>query len=441
MSGVGRNRSCFQAALGQGRNRVRIGMRRCHASDVDHPLTIAGTRPAGGVFRSFRGRLLRFDPTRSVLRGPRGPILPPTASRSLELAELEAVLFLCRSPQKLYKIAQLAGLPDATRARTLIDRLNEIYDKEGSAFRVECIAGGYRLYTRATFAPWLRRLHGMSIEVRLSPPALETLAVVAYKQPVMRADLEAVRGVQCGEILRQLIERGLVRIAGRADLLGRPFLYGTTRRFLEVFGLGSLDQLPIIEGADEDLAADLEPGMDFSEEDSEGNTDGKNRNSPENGFALTGEILDNVGNLAEKATLVDINNVNDSDGEEKVKTTTMNEILVRKNIASDADQELIETLGRNIPEVVDSLEDDEENFAYDDEDDEYEDFDDEDEFEDDDFDEEDFDDEDFDDDFDEDEDTWEEVEDDWDEDDDEVDDEDWDEDDDDDWDDETEWED
>jgi segregation and condensation protein B len=98
--------------------------------------------------------------------------------------------------------------------------------------------------TRAKFAPWLRRLHSAPVENRLSAPAMETLAVVAYRQPVLRADIEAIRGVQSGEVLRQLIERDLVRIVGRSDELGRPFLYGTTKQFLQVFGLRHLDELP-----------------------------------------------------------------------------------------------------------------------------------------------------------------------------------------------------
>ncbi len=109
---------------------------------------------------------------------------------------------------------------------------------------MEEVAGGFQLMTRAKFAPWLRRLHPTPVEIRLSPPALETLAVVAYRQPVLRAEIEAIRGVQCGEILRQLIERDLVRIAGRSEELGRPLLYATTVRFLQVFGLRHREDLP-----------------------------------------------------------------------------------------------------------------------------------------------------------------------------------------------------
>jgi segregation and condensation protein B len=170
---------------------------------------------------------------------PRGP-----HARDERLARLEAILLLSREPLVSRKLAQLAGLADGTKARTLVRSLNRLYDSEGSAFRVEEVAGGFQLMTRAKFAPWLRRLHGTAVEVRLSAPALETLAVVAYRQPVLRAEIEAVRGVQCDEVLRQLIDRDLVRIAGRSEELGRPMLYGTTRRFLQVFGLRHLDELP-----------------------------------------------------------------------------------------------------------------------------------------------------------------------------------------------------
>ncbi|MEN6406470.1 MAG: SMC-Scp complex subunit ScpB [Thermoguttaceae bacterium] len=157
---------------------------------------------------------------------------------------LEAVFFLSQQPQSSRKLAQLAGLADGTKARTLVRTLNRRYDSEGSAFRIEEVAGGFQLMTRLKFAPWLRRLHSAPTEIRLSAPAMETLAVVAYRQPILRADIEAIRGVQSGEVLRQLIERDLVRIVGRSNELGRPFLYGTTKQFLQVFGLRHLDELP-----------------------------------------------------------------------------------------------------------------------------------------------------------------------------------------------------
>jgi segregation and condensation protein B len=93
----------------------------------------------------------------------------------------------------------------------------------------------------------LRKLVKVRSENKLSPAALETLAIIAYKQPIMRVDIEAIRGVVCGEMVRQLIDKGLVKIAGRAQVLGRPLLYGTTKRFLDVFGLNSLKDLPTAE--------------------------------------------------------------------------------------------------------------------------------------------------------------------------------------------------
>ena len=174
---------------------------------------------------------------------------PPKAgeevnARPARLARLEAVLFLAREPLGSRKLAQLAGLADGTKARTLVRALNGRYDSEGCAFRVEEVAGGFQLLSRPKYAPWLRRLHSTPVEVRLSAPAMETLAVVAYRQAVLRAEIEAIRGVQCGEVLRQLIERSLVRIVGRSEELGRPLLYGTTRQFLQIFGLRHLEDLP-----------------------------------------------------------------------------------------------------------------------------------------------------------------------------------------------------
>ena len=118
-------------------------------------------------------------------------------------------------------------------------RLQTFYEESGSAFYVEELAGGFQLLTRPEFHPWLARLRRAGNELRLSGPARETLAIVAYRQPIMRADVEAIRGVQCGELLRQLMEKGLIRIAGRDDSLGRPVLYGTTKKFLQTFGLAA----------------------------------------------------------------------------------------------------------------------------------------------------------------------------------------------------------
>jgi segregation and condensation protein B len=165
-------------------------------------------------------------------------------ARDVRLARLEAILFLAREPLSTRRLAQLAGLADGTEARTLVRRLNRLYDGGGSPFRAEEIGGGFQLLSRDRFGSWLRRLYPSPLESRLSAPALETLAVVAYRQPVLKSEIDGVRGVDCGEILRQLMDRDLVRMTGRARELGRPYLYGTTKRFLRHFGLRSLDDLP-----------------------------------------------------------------------------------------------------------------------------------------------------------------------------------------------------
>lgn len=170
------------------------------------------------------------------------------------LMRLEAALFLAQEPLTTRKLAKLAELADGTEAKTLLRKLSDIYDQRGTAFQITHLAGGYQLFTRPQFAQWLR-LHAPDGPQQLSNPAMETLAIVAYRQPVLRADVEAIRGVQCGELLRQLMDRELLRIVGRSEDLGRPFYYGTTRRFLHVFGLRNLDELPKIVGRQDDELA------------------------------------------------------------------------------------------------------------------------------------------------------------------------------------------
>ena len=170
----------------------------------------------------------------------------PLDPRSARL-RTEAILLLSKTALSPRKLAQLAYLADATQARTLVRELNQIYELHHRAIRVEQVAGGYRMFTHPSLAPWLTRLGHLPPSVRISTPMMETLAVVAYHQPVSRANAEAVRGVGCGEILRQLMERDLVRIVGRSEELGRPYLYGTTKRFLQLFGLRSIESLPPIQ--------------------------------------------------------------------------------------------------------------------------------------------------------------------------------------------------
>jgi segregation and condensation protein B len=136
------------------------------------------------------------------------------------------------------------------RIREAINELNETYDGTGRAFRIERLAGGWQVLTRPEYGELLALLHRDRQQHRLSQAALETLAIIAYRQPVLRAEVEAIRGVACGEVLRGLLERRLVKIVGRAEELGRPMLYGTTKQFLTVFGLSGLTDLPEVEGLD-----------------------------------------------------------------------------------------------------------------------------------------------------------------------------------------------
>jgi len=202
---------------------------------------------AGRWLKVFGGRTPRwtaghvlFPALKRSANQPHGNLSRQAARRS----RLEAVLFLANEPLGSRKLAQLANLADATEARTLVAQLQLKYDQRGCAFQIAHVAGGYQLLTRRELAPWLRPLSGLASEIRLSPPALETLAIVAYRQPVLRAEIEAIRGVACGEILRQLLDRDLLRIIDRSEELGRPLRYGTTKRFLQVFGLNSLNDLP-----------------------------------------------------------------------------------------------------------------------------------------------------------------------------------------------------
>ncbi len=194
------------------------------------------TRPADATPPAF----LRLPPpTTSEIADPHG--------RDAKLARLEAALFLADEPLAAKKLADVAGLADTAEARRLLDRLRELLDADESAFQIEEVAGGFQLFTRPMFHPWLLRLRRTGHELRLTPIALETLAVIAYKQPVVKAEVEAVRGVACGDVIRVLMEKGLVRVAGRDQSLGRPQLYGTTKKFLQSFGLKSLADLPTVD--------------------------------------------------------------------------------------------------------------------------------------------------------------------------------------------------
>ena len=173
---------------------------------------------------------------------------------------VEAILFASQKPVSFKELAAVfKGAADSAKENPLVacfakvkredieeavQQLETEYLETGRSFEVRESAAGWQLVTRADFAPWLRQLFPENRSARLSAPALETLAIVAYRQPITRADLEAVRGVAVDGVMQTRLDRGLVRIAGRAEVPGRPLLYETTQYFMEHFGLRDLDELP-----------------------------------------------------------------------------------------------------------------------------------------------------------------------------------------------------
>jgi len=167
---------------------------------------------------------------------------PPPTIESV----VEAVLFASDEPLSEDRLADIVAITPK-QVRENIKILNDKYQQNNNAFRIEQIAGGYQMQTLPPYSLWLKKLIRVRSDNKLTPATLETLAIIAYKQPIIRADIESIRGVAVGDIIRNLMEKGLVRITGRAEVLGRPMLYGTTKKFLEVFGLNSLKDLPKVE--------------------------------------------------------------------------------------------------------------------------------------------------------------------------------------------------
>ena len=157
---------------------------------------------------------------------------------------VEAVLFASDAPLKAEEIARADESLDEDVVEDAIGELRTAYSESERAFEIREIGEGYQLLTRAAFAPYLERFDTVPRPSRLSTPALETLAIIAYRQPVGRLDVEYIRGVGSQGVIRTLVDRGLVEVVARGQGMGRPLLYGTTRRFLEHFGFRRLDDLP-----------------------------------------------------------------------------------------------------------------------------------------------------------------------------------------------------
>jgi segregation and condensation protein B len=172
-------------------------------------------------------------------------------------AIVEALLFASDAPLTAARLAELAEC-GAREVEVAMLELNEKYEAAQVTFRIAGIAGGYRLMTLAHLSPWVSRLHHSQNLTRLSEAVIETLSVITYRQPITRVDVESVRGVACADAIRRLIEFGLVKVVGKAEIVGRPNLYGTTRKFLDHFGLRDLGELPQMEKAEPPNAAGID---------------------------------------------------------------------------------------------------------------------------------------------------------------------------------------
>ena len=156
---------------------------------------------------------------------------------------VESLLFVADEPLTVDKLRTLIDTADGKQIRAALQALVEEYEQRGGGFMLREVAGGWQMRSRPEYHEWIKRLLQPAPQ-RLSRAALETLALIAYKQPIIRADIEHVRGVDCGGVLRQLMERKLIRVLGRKEIAGRPLIYATTKLFLEMFDLKDLSELP-----------------------------------------------------------------------------------------------------------------------------------------------------------------------------------------------------
>jgi segregation and condensation protein B len=170
---------------------------------------------------------------------------------------VESLLFVAEEPLGLERLKKALGQADSAEIGAAIAALQADYDSRKGGFYLAEVAGGYQFRSRPEYTAWIRRLVAPK-PVRLSKAALETLAIIAYKQPIIRSDVEHIRGVDCGGVLRQLLERKLIRVLGRKEIAGRPLIYATTRKFLETFDLRDLKDLPTPKEIEEFGKAPLE---------------------------------------------------------------------------------------------------------------------------------------------------------------------------------------
>ena len=168
---------------------------------------------------------------------------------------LETILFVANKTLSPKQLAEMIGDCDTKVIRELVAELNMNYEKTGRVFRIDSVAEGLKMHTLPEYRKWAQSLETVKT-IKLSPAVMETLAIVAYKQPLTRAGIEFIRGVDSSHTIRRLMQQKLVRIVGREMIPGRPGLYGTTKHFLEVFGLSNLKHLPALSELDMNKPAD-----------------------------------------------------------------------------------------------------------------------------------------------------------------------------------------
>ncbi|MBW2450617.1 MAG: SMC-Scp complex subunit ScpB [Deltaproteobacteria bacterium] len=167
---------------------------------------------------------------------------------------IESLLFVADEPLPVDRIKKILIQVETREIREAMAELTAEYEARGGGFYLDEVAGGYQIRTRPQYTEWIKKLIQPK-PLRLSKPALETLVIIAYKQPIIRSDIEHLRGVDCGGVIRALLERKLIRVLGRKEIAGRPLIYATTKRFLEIFDLKNLRDLPTPKEIEELAAA------------------------------------------------------------------------------------------------------------------------------------------------------------------------------------------
>ncbi|MDR0800304.1 MAG: SMC-Scp complex subunit ScpB [Endomicrobium sp.] len=188
---------------------------------------------------------------------------------------LEALLFVSERPLSLKELKELikADYPDTDNIENILNDLKEKYVSLNKPYEIKFVANGWTFATKPEYSPWIRKLLKEKSVLKLSSSALETLAVIAYKQPITRSEIDEIRGVESSGVIDTLLERGLIKITGKKEALGRPLLYGTTQDFLKHFGLARLNELPLIEDMPKDVQQTAnvpEPELLFDGENSDG---------------------------------------------------------------------------------------------------------------------------------------------------------------------------